>query len=205
MVCYRAGHSSLASPTKPTDTGHKFVPAKGAHLSSFQKHGLQGFDGNLPTIHLGSTQPSGYIVQVTEEAVHIVQPASGPGKFELVASWRPPPALSAPPSSRFKMQHAGTAGNTIAVVCESTMILIQVQERTPTATGGTCGSPPNSKTCSAAELVAEVQRIELSVGPASALGMRLFGSEGDARNGEEVESISLLSFLLAILASYMVC
>jgi len=179
--------SSVAIPTKSTYSGDIFVPSK-EHILTLGslKHGLQGFDGNVPTIHMGSTQPSGYIVQATEEAVHIVRPASGPGMFELVASWRPPRVCSAPSSSSFKVQHAGTAGNIVAVVCESTMILIQVRERAPAARRETRGFPLNSaKTSSAVEVVDEVQRVELAVGPASALGMRLFGSEGETRNGEQ--------------------
>ena len=144
---------------------------------------------------MGRILPTGYIVQVTEEAINIIQPASGPGVFELVATWRPPPARSIS-SSGFKVQHAGTAGNIVAVVCETTMILTQVHGRAPATTS------------TAAKAVEEIQRVELAGGPASALGMRLFGGDGDAQSGAAADGrlrCSLCAMIDAVRSRQLLC
>lgn len=139
-------------------------------------------------MHLGRTEPGEYLVQVTEEAVNIIQEA-GSGVFELAASWRPP-SLPFPPFPSFKVQHAGTAGNIVAVICDDMMLLIQVQEgklrevAAHHATGGRIdGENPAGAAPSAAVKAQEVLRTKLDGGPVSALGMRLLGSIGDAQEG----------------------
>eukprot|EP00752_Nemacystus_decipiens_P002970 g2759.t1 len=139
---------------------------------------IGGFEGSRHTVHLGRTQPTGHIVQVTEDAVNVVRQAAS-GSFELAASWRPTP-LPSRSSPSFKVQHAGTAGTVVAVVCESTMFLIDVWEvATNQATTGRTGSEkPASPAASAAVQAKEVLRVELDGGPVSTLGMRLLGGRG---------------------------
>lgn len=147
----------------------------------------QGFDGDRQTIHLGRTEPGEYIVQVTEDAINVVQQA-GWGVFELAASWRPPP-LPSPPISSFKVQHAGNAGTIVAVVCESTMFLVEVRgvAANQATRGRIDGENPASLATGAKVKAKEVLRAELSGGPVSALGMRLLGSNGDAEGSVECE------------------
>lgn len=122
-------------------------------------------------------------MQVTDQAVNIVRRAAS-SVFELAAYWRPPPLLS-PSSTSFKLQHAGTAGTIVAVVCESTMFLIEVREATANQeTGERTGGKSSPKPATGAAVQAtEVLRAELDGGPVSALGMRLLGSNGDAQKG----------------------
>lgn len=154
------------------------------NLIAFVLCDSQGFEGSRHTLHLGRTEPGECIVQVTEEAVNIVQ-QSGFGVFELAASWRPPP-LPSPSSSCFKVQHAGTAGTIVAAVCESTMFLIDVREvaADQATRGRTDGEDPAP---SAAVQAKQVLRMELDGGPVSALGMRLLGGNGDARERADCE------------------
>eukprot|EP00903_Cladosiphon_okamuranus_P007632 g7401.t1 len=138
----------------------------------------KGFDGDRHTVHLGRTEPGESIVQVTEDAVNVVRHAGG-GVFELAASWRPPPVPSMPTSS-FKVQHAGTAGTVVGVVCESTMFLVEVRR-----VAANLVARPTSPAASAPVQAKEVLRVELSGGPVSALGMRVLGSNGGEEESAE--------------------
>ena len=147
----------------------------------------QGFDGNRHTVHLGLTKPGEHIVQVTDEAINVIQQA-GSGVFELVASWRPPLVPSSPFSS-FKVQHARTAGAIVAVVCENTMFLVEIvgvaanQASVERAESADTAVPATS----AAVQAKEVLRAELDGGPVSALGMRLLESDDHAEENTECE------------------
>lgn len=167
------------------------------NVKTFSFHALprrsvfQGFDNNLHTIHLGRIEPEGYLVQVTEDSINIVRPpSSGSGVFESAASWRPPPPPPPPLSSLsscspFKVQHAGTAGKIVAVVCDSTMVVAEVQEVTPLAPAlqpsravGGEGSPDVPMV-----EVNEAWRGGLDGGSVSALGVRLLGSGNGIEEG----------------------
>lgn len=150
----------------------------------------QGFHDNLHTVHLGRIEPVGYLVQVTEDSINIVQsPSSLSGVFESVASWRPPPPplSSSPP---FKVQHAGTAGTVVVVVCDSTMVVIEVQERTPLASAlqptriiGGDDSPNIANYSAKRAQVNELWRGGLDGGPVSALEMGLLGYGNGVQEG----------------------
>lgn len=109
---------------------------------------FQGFNCDLPTVHLGRLIPSGYLVQITEQSIHFVDLA---GLLE-VAFWRPI-------SSSFKIQHGATAGNIVAVICENTMVLLEFKTLFVQETG-----------CASKKEVNELSRVELG-GAGSALEM----------------------------------
>lgn len=127
-------------------------------------------------------------MQVTEEAVNIIQQA-GPGVFELAASWRPPTLPSASSSSS-KVQFAGTAGTVVALVCESTMFLVEAREVPANQAargridGGNHANPAARTTAVQAN---KVLQAELDGGTVSALGMRLLRSNSNAQESVACE------------------
>lgn len=131
-------------------------------------------------MHLGRIEPAGYIVQVTEDSVNIVQQSAEQGVFETVASWRPPPPSSpskSPSAPFFKVQHACTAGAMVALASASTMILVKVQVGTKSIAEQTTpfirSEAPISAEMGGTSAVRELRRIEIDGGPVSAMGMRL--------------------------------
>lgn len=106
-------------------------------------------------------------MQVTEKSVNLVEPS---GLLE-VGSWRPSP-------SSLTLQHGATAGRLIAVVCETTMFLLEVEM-------------PDNRTISEAtrRVVAELRRVDLG-SPVSALEMRsLEDTQGGAGERRRVISV----------------
>lgn len=129
----------------------------------------QGFSCDRHTVHLGRVGLGGsYIVQVTEDSVHLVEPAG----LLPACSWHPS-------SSSFKAQHAATAGVVIAVASESTMVLLALEA--PTTRQATCGAGKTSKANRAA--LNEVYRLRIDDGPVSALGMRSLGNTAKDEEG----------------------
>lgn len=119
-----------------------YVPST-ALLTTFQ-----GFDRDRHTIHLGLSEPEGLIIQVTDTSVKILEPQG----LLQIGCWHQPELL-------LKAQFGATAGRLIAVVCKSTMILLEVE------------APTSSE---AERAVRELHRVELD-DPVSALAMRTIG------------------------------
>ena len=109
-------------------------------------------------------------MQVTEDSVHLVEPAG----LLPACSWHPS-------SPSFKAQHAATAGMVVTVASESTMVLLALEA--PTARQATCGASKAKRTA-----LNEVYRLRIDDGPVSALGMRSLGNSAkDEEDGGGAE------------------
>ncbi|CAN0352073.1 unnamed protein product [Ectocarpus sp. 12 AP-2014] len=175
----QGGHVLLLSDRVRNSSHVLAVSSEGEVAPAFQGE-TKGFDTGLHTVHLGRIDPAGYIVQVTEESVNIVQQSAEQGIFETVAFWRPrPPSspLTSPSAPSFKVQHACTAGAMVALASASTMILVMVQEGTQSIAEQTTpflrGEASISAEMGGTPAVRELRRMELDGGPVSAMGMRL--------------------------------
>ncbi|CAM9475795.1 unnamed protein product [Ectocarpus sp. 4 AP-2014] len=180
----QGGHVLLLSDRVRNASHVLAVSSEGEVAPAFQGE-TKGFDTGLHTVHLGRIEPAGYIVQVTEESVNIVQQSAEHGVFETVAFWRPPrPSSSStsPSAPFFKVQHACTAGAMVALASASTMILVKVQQGTQSIAEHTTpflrGEAPTSAEMGGTPAVSELQRIEIDGGPVSAMGMRLHECTG---------------------------
>ncbi|CAM9384098.1 unnamed protein product [Ectocarpus sp. 6 AP-2014] len=173
------GHVLLLSDRVRNASHVLAVSSEGEIALAFQGE-TKGFDTGLHTVHLGRIEPAGYIVQVTEESVNIVQQSAEQGVFETVGFWRPPPPSSpstTPSAPFFKVQHACTAGAMVALASASTMILVKVQIGAQSIAEQTTpflrGEAPISAEMGGTPAVRELRQMELDGGPVSAMGMRL--------------------------------
>ncbi|CAM9404952.1 unnamed protein product [Ectocarpus fasciculatus] len=178
------GHVLLLSD-RVRNASHVLAVSSEGEVAPALQGETKGFDTGVRTVHLGRIEPAGYIVQVTEESVNIVQQSAEQGVFEAVASWRPPPPSSpsaSPSAPFFKVQHACTAGVMVALACASTMILVKVQIGTQKiseqSTPFLRGEAPISAEMGGMLAVRELRRMELDGGAVSAMGMRLHECNG---------------------------